>query len=759
MNPRKKIDVEEMLAKTPAAVPPEDLLGKLKAEIPEDLPKPLGLVSRSPVPPRRWMKVAAALLLAGVAGLIGYRVTVDSERAKVVGRRPATETEPQKKTRVTEGGPEGSAVREEAVEREAAKPEASKATPAKTSDSAPPAGPAKIELRARDASGAALPGVTVNVTGEGVSRTVVTDAKGKAVVSVPKDGKYQVETELSGFRKGIQQTEVAAGKKTEVDSVMRLSAVQEQVVVSSDLPLLDRTRTTAQGIEGGVPGGVPGGVIGGVVGGTGPGFTRSARQPVQAPSTGGTHEPNDAPYGDMFFKEYGTNPFVDTDDDKLSTFGLDVDTGSYTVTRRYLTDGNLPPREAIRVEEFVNAFSYGDRPPTRGEFAIRAEASPTPFMKGDLYRIVRFNVRGRAVDAKDRKPAVLTFVVDVSGSMQQQNRLELVKRALGLLLDQLKPSDRVGLVVYGTEARKILDPTSDKEGIREAIGRLFPDGSTNAEDGIRMGYEMAARFRRREAINRVILCSDGVANVGRTGPDSILQVIEREAKENDIELTTVGFGMGNYNDVLMEQLANKGDGRYAYVDTLEEARRIFVEELTGTLQTIATDAKAQVEFEPSVVARWRLIGYENRDIADEKFRDDTVDAGEIGAGHSVTALYEIKLKEGASRRGTAAIVRLRYRSKETGRVVELEHDLRLSDFAPSWDSAPRGLKLASLVAEFAEVLKGNYWAKDGDLAEVLRRARRLSPELAADERSAELVSLVESAERLKRAVDPKSPKE
>jgi Ca-activated chloride channel family protein len=330
---------------------------------------------------------------------------------------------------------------------------------------------------------------------------------------------------------------------------------------------------------------------------------------------------------------------------------------------------------------------------------------------------------------------------------------------LGLLLDQLKPSDRVGLVVYGTEARKILDPTSDKEGIREAIGRLFPDGSTNAEDGIRMGYEMAARFRRREAINRVILCSDGVANVGRTGPDSILQVIEREAKENDIELTTVGFGMGNYNDVLMEQLANKGDGRYAYVDTLEEARKIFVEELTGTLQTIATDAKAQVEFEPSVVARWRLIGYENRDIADEKFRDDTVDAGEIGAGHSVTALYEIKLKEDASRQGTAATVRLRYRSKETGRVVELEHDLRLSDFAPSWDSAPRGLKLASLVAEFAEVLKGNYWAKEGDLAEVLSRARRLSPELAADERSAELVSLVESAERLKRAVDPKSPKE
>ena len=464
-----------------------------------------------------------------------------------------------------------------------------------------------------------------------------------------------------------------------------------------------------------------------------------------APSTGGTHEPNDAPYGDVFFKEYGTNPFVDTDDDKLSTFGLDVDTGSYTVARRFINDGNLPPREAIRVEEFVNAFSYGDRPPARGDFAIRAESAPTPFMKGDLYRVVRFNIRGRVVDPKDRKPAVLTFVVDVSGSMQYGNRLELVKRALGLLLDQLKSSDRVGLVVYGSSAHTLLDPTSDRQAIRNAIELLSPGGATNAEDGLRTGYEVAARFRRTDGINRVILCSDGVANVGATGPDSILRIIERQAKENEIELTTVGFGMGNYNDVLMEQLANKGDGRYAYVDTLEEARRIFVEELTGTLQTIATDAKVQVEFEPSVVSRWRLLGYENRDIADEKFRDDTVDAGEIGAGHSVTALYEIKLKDDAPRHGAAATLHLRYKSKETGRVVELEHDLRLSDVAGSWDAAPRGLKLASLVAEFAELLKGNYWAKDGDLAEVLRRARGL----ATDERTAELVSLVEKAERLK----------
>jgi Ca-activated chloride channel family protein len=729
MNSKKKIDVEEILTATPAARPPDGLLEKLKSEIPEELPRLVVAASRPPAGSALWMKAAAALLLATVAGLIGYRVTVDSERPKVVARPPAA-VPAEKTTRVTEGGPSGSEMHTETVVPDEAsvvrKPPASKkalpAPPAKTGS------PATIEVRARDESGSVLPGVTVRVTGDGVDKLAVTDASGRAQVEVPKDGKYRVESVLSGFEKKIEQAQAASGKKNELEAKMKLTKTAQAVAVSAEAPLL--------GVPAGVPGGVPAGLS-----------PILSRVPP-SPSTGGTHEPNDAPYGDVFFKDHGTNPFVDTDDDKLSTFGLDVDTGSYTVARRYLNDGNLPPREAIRVEEFVNAFSYGDRSPSSGDFAIRAEAAPTPFMKGDLYRVVRFNVRGRAVNEKDRKPAVLTFVVDVSGSMNLENRLQLVKSALGLLLDQLKPSDRVGLVVYGSYAQKILDPTSDREAIRSAIASLTPEGSTNAEDGLRTGYEVAARFARRDAINRVILCSDGVANVGATGPDSILKVIERQAKENDIELTTVGFGMGNYNDVLMEQLANKGDGRYAYVDTLDEARRIFVEELTGTLQTIATDAKVQVEFEPSVVARWRLLGYENRDIADEKFRDDTVDAGEIGAGHSVTALYEIKLKEDAPRGGAAATVRLRYRSKETGRVVELEHDLRLSDFAGTWDSAPRGLKLASLVAEFAEILKGNYWAKDADVADLLRRARRFA-ESTGNERAAEFTSLVEKAERLK----------
>ena len=241
-----------------------------------------------------------------------------------------------------------------------------------------------------------------------------------------------------------------------------------------------------------------------------------------------------------------------------------------------------------------------------------------------------------------------------------------------------------------------------------------------------------------------MLCSDGVANVGSTGPESILARVGREAEEG-IELTTVGFGMGNYNDVLMEQLADQGDGNYAYVDTLEEARRVFVENLTGTLQTIAADAKIQVEFDPRVVTRYRLLGYENRDVADHRFRDDTVDAGEIGAGHRVTALYEIKLADDVSRRRALAEVHLRYRSKATGRVVEDSLEVRQSELARSWRAASPSLRLAALAAELAEVLKRSYWARETRPEELRDRARTVDRELGDNPDVAELVRLTARA--------------
>ncbi|MCZ6725999.1 MAG: von Willebrand factor type A domain-containing protein [Acidobacteria bacterium] len=471
---------------------------------------------------------------------------------------------------------------------------------------------------------------------------------------------------------------------------------------------------------------------------------------VASSSTGGTTEPNDQPYGDMFFQGYGTNPFVDTEDDPQSTFGLDVDTASYTMARSYLRRGDLPPADAIRVEEFVNFFDYGDRAPRSRDFAVVAEGAPSPFASTARTYLLRFALKGREVSARQRKAAVLTFVVDVSGSMNRENRLGLVQRALGLLVQQLDEGDAIGLVVYGSHGQVILDPTSDHRRVMAAIEGLRPGGSTNVEEGLVLGYQTARRFFRPGAINRVILCSDGVANVGRTGPDSILARIEREA-DAGIELTTVGFGMGNYNDVLMEQLADKGDGNYAYVDDLDEARRVFVENLTGTLQTIAGDAKVQVEFDPRMVQSYRLLGYENRDIADRDFRNDAVDAGEIGAGHQVTALYEVKMRDARPKRGKIATLRLRYRSRRSGRVVEDAVDLQRSDLAGSWRGASRGLRLAAVAAEFAEVLRGSYWAREGDLRGLESRARGLARSGAWDSDIAELAELISTAARLAEA--------
>jgi Ca-activated chloride channel homolog len=444
------------------------------------------------------------------------------------------------------------------------------------------------------------------------------------------------------------------------------------------------------------------------------------------PSTGGTTEPNDQPYGDVFFRTWGTNPFIDTEDDRLSTFGLDVDTGSYNVARRYLSDGHLPPAEAIRVEEFINALEYGDPAPRRENFAIRTEGGPWPYLRGERYQGLRIGIRGRDVTRAARKAATLIFTIDVSGSMAREDRLGLVKKSLHLLLDQLDRGDRIGLVVYGSRGEVLLQPTSDHDAIRRAIDRLQPGGATNAEEGLILAYDLANEHFRRDGITRVILCSDGVANVGRTGPESILARIG-DAARRGIELTTVGFGMGNYNDHLMEQLANRGNGQYAYVDTLDEARRIFVENLTGTLQTIARDAKVQVDFDPRVVERYRLIGYENRDIADHRFRDDTVDAGEIGAGHTVTALYEIKLTPRASARDRIGTVYLRYKDVDSGNeVIEVSHPIRMSDLAPTWRASSESYRLAALVGTFAELLARSYWTRDVDPRLVLRELEHLN---------------------------------
>ena len=457
--------------------------------------------------------------------------------------------------------------------------------------------------------------------------------------------------------------------------------------------------------------------------------------------------PNGAAYNDVFFKDYGTNPFIDTEDDHLSTFGMDVDTASYSVTRRYLRDGYLPPPEAVRVEEFVNAFDYNYPSPSAEAFAVHIEGAPSRFGEGKRLQLLRIGIQGRVVPDENRKDATLTFVIDVSGSMDMENRLELVKRALTLLVEQLRPGDKVAIVVYGSRARIVLPHIGieGREEILAAIHSLTPEGVTNAEEGLRLGYSLASRNARVSGINRIILCSDGVANVGETGADGILRVI-RSYVEEGITLTTLGFGMGNFNDVLMEQLANNGDGSYAYIDTLNEAKRVFVENLTGTLQLIAKDAKVQVDFNPQVVSRFRLLGYENRRLDHEDFRDDKADGGEIGSGHSVTALYELKLHEGAT--GQLATVFIRHEDPDTRRISEINEEIFTTQLNKTFEEASPEFQLAGTVAEFAEILRESFWAQEGSLEAVSRSIEGIAP-LIHNEQVNELRHLVSRATRFK----------
>ena len=474
--------------------------------------------------------------------------------------------------------------------------------------------------------------------------------------------------------------------------------------------------------------------------------TQRPAQPEGFNTIGGSATVNDAAYDLTFFQHYGVNPFIDTEDDHLSTFAIDVDTASYTVARRFLDDGHLPDPDSVRVEEFVNFFDQGYAPPAEDAFAIHLEGSPSPFGGGNHW-LLRVGLQGRAIPESQRKDATLVFTIDVSGSMGREDRLGLVQQSLRLLVDELRSDDKVAIVTYGDRGQVLLEPTAgrNKGEILRAIDSLSPGGSTYVEDGLKVAYRLAAAEAQPCRLTRVIVLSDGVGNVGNTGPDSILNQI-RDYVDQGVTLTTVGFGMGNYNDILMEQLANDGDGAYHYVDTIAEARRIFVDDLTGTLQTIAKDAKVQVDFNPETVTRYRLLGYENRDVADQDFRNDQVDAGEIGAGHSVTALYELKLRDDVP--GRLGTVYMRYEDPGRNEIVEISQELGRNDLSPDFaETAPR-YQLAATVAEFAEVLRGSYWAKDGSLDAVANEARRLQRLLPDAADVAEFANLTQQAARL-----------
>ncbi|GMU62189.1 MAG: hypothetical protein AMXMBFR34_39520 [Myxococcaceae bacterium] len=455
----------------------------------------------------------------------------------------------------------------------------------------------------------------------------------------------------------------------------------------------------------------------------------------------GTHQPQ------MVLQHYGVNPTIETRAQAVSTFAADVDTGSYTLARAYLERGTLPDEAAVRVEEFVNAFDYGYRAPEKEAFAVQVEAFPSPSRKG--YHLLHLGVKAKEVAKAQRKPSHLVFTIDVSGSMAQGHRLGLVKQALGLLVDELDERDRVSVVVYGDAAREVLPPTpaTEKEVLHSAIARLQPEGSTNVEAGLDLAYELAMKGFVPGGINRVVLCSDGVANNGVTEAGGLWAKVKGRASEG-VTLSTVGFGMGHYNDVLMERLADVGDGHYAYVDRLAEARRIFVEQLTGTLQVVAKDVKLQVEFDPKVVERYRLLGFENRVLAAKDFANDQVDAGELGAGHQVTALYEVKLTAAAAEASSFAVFRARYKEAAGGASKLVEHRLPTSVVRGAATEATGPARLSLVAAGFAEKLRGSYWARTLTWTQLVAALDGLPEGLRGRADVVELRALVVKAQRL-----------
>jgi len=409
----------------------------------------------------------------------------------------------------------------------------------------------------------------------------------------------------------------------------------------------------------------------------------------------------------------------------VSTFSIDVDTGAYSNVRRVINAGNLPVKDMVRAEEMINYFSYDNKPvETDAPFAVFSETGPTPWNENSY--LMRVSVKASAIPKGEMKANNLVFLIDVSGSMQSPDKLGLLKKSLKLLTRQLDKNDKVSIVVYAGASGMVLEPVAGNEQmkIEQALEKLQAGGSTNGASGIRLAYQAATQAFIKGGNNRVILATDGDFNVGTVDHNALLDLIEKQRRQG-VFLTTLGFGQGNYNDHLMEQLADHGNGNYAYIDNLMEAKKVLVDEIGSTLETVAKDVKIQVEFNPAIVSEYRLIGYENRQLAREDFNNDKVDAGEIGAGHSVMALYEISLngeknaieplrysQESSYTRidkhlsSEIAHVRLRYKPVNSDTSILSSFPVKLDAMKKQLTNTSEDYRFASAVAAFAQKLRG-----------------------------------------------------
>jgi Ca-activated chloride channel family protein len=460
------------------------------------------------------------------------------------------------------------------------------------------------------------------------------------------------------------------------------------------------------------------------------------------------------------YQKLADNPVHAVAETPVSTFSIDVDTGSYANVRRFLNDGQLPPQDAVRLEELVNYFPYayplpkGDAP-----FGINTELATSPW--NPETRLLRIAIKASDLRVEELPPANLVFLVDVSGSMDRREGLPMVQSTLKLLVEQLRAQDKVSLVVYAGSSSVVLEPTSgaEKAKIRAAIDQLTAGGSTAGESGIQLAYQQAQQGFIQGGINRILLATDGDFNVGISDFETLKQ-LAADKRKTGVSLTILGFGTDNYNERLMEQLADAGDGNYAYIDNLREARKVLVDQLGSTLATVARDVKIQVEFNPAEVSEYRLLGYENRALKREDFSNDKVDAGEIGAGHTVTALYEV-VPSGAKgwleplryqpaktdgKAGELAWLRIRYKAPGQGASKLLEQPIQ-ADKALALSQASEDLRFAAAVAAFAQQLKGDKYTGRFSLADSAELARTAKGEDRFGLR-AEFVQLVELAQSL-----------
>ncbi|HUQ04152.1 MAG TPA: von Willebrand factor type A domain-containing protein [Kofleriaceae bacterium] len=442
------------------------------------------------------------------------------------------------------------------------------------------------------------------------------------------------------------------------------------------------------------------------------------------------------------YEHRADNPLMDVAMAPLSTFSIDVDTASMANVRRFLRENELPPADAVRVEEMINYYRYDYAEPTGDlPLGVTTEVAPSPFHAGRL--IARIGVKGKSLGTEALPPRNLVFLVDTSGSMSAPNKLPLVQDALSALADQLGPRDTVSMVAYAGSAGIMLDPTSGEErgAIKNALYGLSAGGGTNGEGGIKLAYQLAAAHFDARGINRVILCTDGDFNVGVSDQGSLVRLVE-EKRKSGVYLTVLGFGMGNVKDSTMEKLAQHGNGNYGYIDSIDEAKKTLVDEAAGTLVTLAHDVKIQVELDPASVAQYRLIGYENRLMRDQDFRDDTKDAGELGVGQTVTALYELVPAKAAAS-GDLFTVRVRFKRPGNEKGEELAvaarpQHARLAD-------ASNDFRFATAIAGFGMMLRKSE--HKGDLT--WKRTLDLAGSAAGtNPRRQELVALVTKAAQL-----------